>query len=115
MSPSYRCLNVGFVMSLLFFSSIVTTAQAQTGAAVEAPAVSGAESSPIWSRDGDGKISVRATRIARSPRIDGKLDDEIYAEVRPFTEMVQQQPKPGAPGTELTEAWLLFDDDNVYI
>jgi hypothetical protein len=48
-------------------------------------------------------------------RIDGRLDEAIYAEVAPIGDFVQMEPVNGAPATEPTELWILFDDDNFYV
>ena len=69
----------------------------------------------VWAREADGKVVVRATRVARPLRMDGRLDDEAYREVPAITEMIQATPVPGAPSTDRTEAWVLFDEENLYI
>ena len=69
----------------------------------------------MLTRDADGHVTVRATRITTPVSIDGRLDDSAYQEVRPTTDFVQQEPDEGAPGTERTEAWILFDDRNIYL
>src|SRR5260221_7371428 len=71
--------------------------------------------SPAVSRDADGHITVRAVRTASALRIDGKLDEEIYAATEPIGGFVQQEPDEGRPATERTEAWVFFDDDNIYV
>src|SRR5688572_1349582 len=75
----------------------------------------GLQSGAVWAREADGKVVVRATRVARPLRLDGQLDDEAYREVPAITEMIQATPVPGAPGTDRTEAWVLFDEENLYI
>ena len=60
-------------------------------------------------------VVIRATRIAQPLNVDGRLDEEVYSVVPPITKLVQQLPNAGAPATERTEAWVLFDDRNVYI
>jgi hypothetical protein len=60
-------------------------------------------------------ITVRAVRVSTPPRIDGKLDEEIYRTATPMTGFIQVEPNVGAVETEKTELWLLFDDDNVYV
>jgi hypothetical protein len=59
--------------------------------------------------------SVRAYRIDSPIRIDGKLDEEAYARTTAITDFVQQEPDEYAPATEKTEAWIFFDNDNVYV
>jgi hypothetical protein len=59
--------------------------------------------------------AVTAVRARLAPRLDGRLDDPIYAETAPITGFVQQEPFEFAPATEKTEAWIFFDDDQVYV
>ena len=60
-------------------------------------------------------VAIRATRISTPLVIDGQLDESVYAQVKSITEFVQQDPHEGAPVSEHTEAWVLYDDHNVYI
>jgi hypothetical protein len=60
-------------------------------------------------------VTVRATRIAAPLAIDGVLSEEVYASVRSITEFVQQDPHEGSPISERTEAWVLYDDRNLYV
>jgi hypothetical protein len=62
-----------------------------------------------------GTLTVRATRIHEPITMDGRLDDPVYAEVLPVSDFVQQEPIEGMPATEKTEAWVLFDDENLYV
>ena len=48
-------------------------------------------------------------------RLDGKLDEPIYAATAAITGFVQQEPDEFKPATEKTEAWVFFDDDNIYV
>ena len=59
--------------------------------------------------------TVTATRVRTPPRIDGVLDEAIYAGTPAITGFVQQEPFEFAPATEKTEAWIFFDDDQIYI
>ena len=59
--------------------------------------------------------TVRAHRTAQPLRIDGRLDEEIYKTTTPIGDFVQQEPEEFQPATEKTEAWILFDEDNLYI
>jgi hypothetical protein len=61
------------------------------------------------------QVVIQATRVTTPIKIDGRLDDAAYREVAPLTDFIQQEPQEGAPVTERTEAWVLFDDDNIYI
>ena len=70
---------------------------------------------PVSSRDAAGHVVIRATRITTPIEVDGKLDDEAYRQVEALTDFVQSEPQTGAPSSERTEAWVLFDDDNLYL
>jgi hypothetical protein len=103
--------------SLSLFCLLALTAaipaHAQSGGATF-PGSRDSFASPV-SRDTAGRVVVRATRIAQPLRIDGRLDDEAYRLVPPMTEFIQQVPDSGAPVSERTEMWLLYDDDNIYL
>jgi hypothetical protein len=60
-------------------------------------------------------VAIRATRIPSPLRVDGRLDEAVYEQIKPVTAFVQQEPREGAPVSERTEAWVLYDDDNLYI
>ena len=66
-------------------------------------------------RDAAGRATVRAVRMSAPLRVDGVLDDGIYETVPSIEGFVQQLPIEGAPTTERTEAWVFFDDENVYV
>ena len=69
----------------------------------------------VVSRDEMGGATVRAIRLAEGISVDGQLDEVVYQEVLPISNFVQQMPVEGAPATEKTEAWVMFDDTNVYV
>lgn len=92
--------QVTFVVTLL----VAAVAQAQSSVG---PA--------IISRTANDNVTVRAVRVAAPLRIDGRLDEDVYAAVESITGFIQQEPHEGQPATEKTEAWILFDDVNLYI
>ena len=55
---------------------------------------------------------VRAVRITEPLRIDGRLDEAVYSEVPSISDFIQTVPNEGAPATERTEAWVMFDDNS---
>ena len=79
----------------------------------------GAPPSPVppevLSRDEAGRATVRAVRLTEPLDLDGSLDEPVYQEVPAVTGLIQVEPVEGVPASERTEAWILFDDDNVYI
>ena len=66
-------------------------------------------------RDERGKATIRATRAPEGIRLDGQLDERVYYTVPAITGFIQQAPNEGAPATEKTEAWILFDAENIYV
>ena len=84
------------------------------------PAAPGGEAPPpvapaVVSRDAAGHVSVRAVRITTAMRIDGKLEEAAYADTEAVSDFLQQEPNEGRPATEKTEAWVFFDDNNIYV
>jgi len=69
----------------------------------------------VMNRDEQGRTTVRAIRLADGIRLDGELDEEVYLTVPAITGLIQQVPDEGAFATEKTEAWIMFDDRNVYV
>src|SRR5918993_4256343 len=59
--------------------------------------------------------TVAARRVAVAPGIDGTLDEAIYSDTAPIVDFVQQEPNEFEPATEKTEAWIFFDDRNIYV
>ena len=47
--------------------------------------------------------------------MDGRLDEAVYADTPPISDLIQIEPREGEPATERTEFWILFDDNNVYL
>ena len=59
--------------------------------------------------------TVRAHRVTAPMHVDGKLDEPIYAATEAISGFVQQEPDEGKPATEKTDAWIFFDDKNIYV
>ncbi len=70
---------------------------------------------PVVVREEGGAVTVRATRIDEPVALDGLLKEEAYTVVPFIDGFLQQEPAQGAPGTERTEVWLLFDERNIYV
>jgi hypothetical protein len=69
----------------------------------------------IVNRDAPDKVTVRAFRVQSPLRIDGRLDEAVYRTIEPISDFIQQEPDEGQPATEKTEAWILFDEVNLYV
>jgi len=66
-------------------------------------------------RDQSGRVTMRAIRLDEPLRLDGQLDERVYQTIAPVTDFIQQEPNEGAPATERTEVWVLFDGETVYV
>jgi hypothetical protein len=49
-----------------------------------------------------------------APRIDGRLDEEVWTRGPAFGRFIQREPNFGAPATEPTEFRVLYDDRKIY-
>ncbi len=67
------------------------------------------------SRTAEGAVTVRAVRIPEPLKLDGRLDEAYYRDIPAMGDFIQQDPVEGAPETEKTEAWIFFDNDNIYV
>lgn len=52
---------------------------------------------------------------AEPPTIDGRVDDEAWMQVEPYSTFIQQDPYEGQPATEKTEVRVLVGHGNVYV
>ena len=70
-------------------------------------------------QDGAAPEAIRTARAVRIPNgrivLDGRLDEPEWSLTQPASDFVQQAPAEGAPATEPTEAWIVYDDDTLYI
>jgi hypothetical protein len=66
-------------------------------------------------RGANGAVMVRAVRLDAPLDVDGALDEAIYTRVRPATDFILVEPRPGALATDQTEVWVMFDDANIYV
>ena len=64
---------------------------------------------------GQDGATLRAVRVTEPLEIDGVLDEPFYRSIPPITEFVQAIPEEYGEPSELTEVWIGFDDNNVYV
>ena len=69
----------------------------------------------VVSRDAQGRATIRAVRVTGGLQLDGRLDEPVYGVVLPIDGFIQQLPNEGAPASEQTEAWLLYDETHIYV
>jgi hypothetical protein len=69
--------------------------------------------------DNDPPSPVRISRMQQPPALTDFLamepNDEIAGQMTKVTEFIQQRPRDGQPATQRTEAYLGYDDKNLYI
>jgi hypothetical protein len=58
---------------------------------------------------------LRAVRTPKPPKIDGRLNDAVWALAPPSDDFTQHYPDEGAPPSEHTEVRVLYDDKNLYV
>ena len=64
----------------------------------------------------DGRKQATAARVPSDAiRIDGRLDESVWALATPVGDFVQKEPIEGAPPTEQTEIRFVYDDDALYV
>ncbi len=68
-------------------------------------------------RHANGRVppTVHARRTNAPPRVDGRLDDPVWAGGVPITALTQSEPDEGQPVSERTEVRIVYDDDALYI
>ena len=90
----------------------------RSGLAIDLTATLGGPPPPVppevLSRDATGRVTARAVRLTEPLRVDGQLDEAIYATVPAMSDFVQTEPVEGAQATEKTEVWVFFDNEHVY-
>ena len=69
----------------------------------------------VVARDGQGRTTVRATRVTEEIRLDGRLDEAVYQTVPPITGFIQHIPDEGARASERTDAWVFFNETSLYV
>ena len=106
--------------SLLLVAALVLQQQAQPPARPTGPTPTpeAVASDTGALRHPNGRVppianAVRAT--AGAPRVDGRLDDPVWALAQPVTQFTQQYPNDGDSATQRTEVRIAYDDDAVYI
>jgi hypothetical protein len=69
----------------------------------------------VITRDAAQRPTIRALKLSSPLRLDGKLDEEIYQREQPFGGFIQVAPTSGAPASERSDVWVMFDADNIYV
>lgn len=114
---TFNARTICLFLALVFVGGATSGEAGQQGGdlpvALDGPSVPAAPA--VIARDAEGRVTIRARRIETRVDIDGRLDEPVYASVLAMSDFVQTEPIEGAPATEKTEVWVLFDDENIYI
>ncbi len=66
-------------------------------------------------RDAIGRATVRAIKLTEPIRLDGRLDEAVYAAEQPFGGLIQVTPTAGAASSERTDVWVTYDATHIYV
>jgi hypothetical protein len=83
-----------------------------TSCAARALAVLAAAILSVSALSADGLKSVR---VEQGPRVDGRLDDPAWKLAPVIDGFRMVEPRPGEEPSEKTEAWIVYDEHNLYI
>ncbi len=116
-----RVLVTGFCLLCAAGASTAQTPSAAPSSATPLPALPAilgpaAPLAPeVVTRDAQGNATVRATRLSAPIRMDGRLDEPVYGDVRAVSGTIQNIPRAGQPASEKTDIWVFFDDQAFYV
>ena len=74
--------------------------------------------SPFSSSAEDVKDSLRtcvAVRLSSAPKVDGKLDDNVWKSANLYSDFIQNRPIEGAKPTYPTEVKIAYTDFAIYV
>jgi hypothetical protein len=66
-------------------------------------------------RTDQGRATIRAIKLTEPLNLDGVLDEAAYEENLPADGFIQTIPQEGQPVSERTEAWVMYDGENIYL
>src|SRR5580765_769930 len=111
--PEWRRVAIRISLAIgLFISASPASAQSSLSSIDGPPPPLAPE---VVSRDDAGRATVRAIALSEPLHLDGKLDENVYYTVPAISDFLQQVPREGAPATERTESWVMFDRETLYI
>lgn len=68
-----------------------------------------------WNPSHSAAPMARVVRAGTTVQVDGRLDEEAWSSASPITAFVQVEPVEGAPASERTEVWILYDDHALFV
>ncbi|MEO7711844.1 MAG: DUF5916 domain-containing protein [Gemmatimonadaceae bacterium] len=94
-----------FPIALLALTPVAAWAQAS----VTSP-VAGSTGSPS-----SAAVTAVAVRVTAAPKIDGRLDDAVWAQAPVINTFTQRDPEEGQPASEATEVRIAYDNEAMYV
>ncbi|NNF14111.1 MAG: carbohydrate binding family 9 domain-containing protein [Gemmatimonadetes bacterium] len=70
---------------------------------------------PVHAQESWEEYRVNAIRTAVPPTLDGILEEGVWERAERLENFVQQEPDEGAPSSERTVVYLLYDAENLYV
>ena len=105
--------RTGAILVVMFVALAGASAHAQSSVVIDGPPRPIAPE--VITRNATGQATVRAIKLTTPLKLDGVLDEDVYAREKPFDGMLQVTPDYGEPATERSDIWITFDDKNVYL
>ena len=99
-----------FALATFLFRAV--TADAQSPSIDGPPAPVAPE---VITRAANGQATVRAIKLTAPLKVDGVLDEDVYAREKPFGGLIQVAPRYGEPQTERSDVWITYDDTHIYV
>jgi hypothetical protein len=69
----------------------------------------------VITRNAARQATVRAIHLTERLVLDGRLDDPVYRQEKAISDFIQTLPGNNVEPTERTDAWVMFDDENIYV
>ena len=98
---------------LIVIALCAAQARAQTASIIDGPPRPVAPD--VITRNAAGQATIRAIKLASPLKVDGQLDEEIYARERPFGGLIQVAPRYNETMTERSDVWITYDDKFIYV
>ena len=84
-------------------------------AAFAAPEAHAQQANPLQARLGFTKEARAVEVTGERIRVDGRLDEPVWAEAPPINDFVQKEPVEGVLPTERTEVRFVYDERALYV
>ena len=69
----------------------------------------------VITRASNGQATVRAIKLTSPLKLDGRLDEEVYAREKPFGGLIQVTPSYMELMTERSDVWITYDAEFIYV